>query len=244
MHDLSQGKDYEQYFEIPESAVRGIPLRMNGFYLSLALLEAGYKPRGKRGQLKWKKEEIAKKNLIMYGRKLNMHTGLVHYQPHSTVELDLEGYELDFVMCYRYLSKRMLNQFSRTDIKVLLSSINDTKPQKNKFRAILYEKDARRLDLKMKDMGNESSYSCFKGAVAELMVFKDIGRQICTGVNFFPNVRFNYLQDERKKQTEIDGIFTFYEQGNFLRVLRRLDAFDSLEIIVNGTLQEALFPTH
>ena len=58
---MKRPKFKREYFEIPNSSVKGIPLRMNGNILELALLEVGYKPKGKRKQLKKNKDALNQK---------------------------------------------------------------------------------------------------------------------------------------------------------------------------------------
>jgi len=204
-----------EFFEIPNSSVKGIPLRMNGNKLELAILEVGYKPKGKREQLKKNKFAMKNNNSRIYKDELKIHKGIVHYSPSEDIKMDKKSYEIEYLICYKRLSSRMLEQFYKRDIKQLMTLIKDTAQDKDKIRKILLNRDANALEAIMKEYGNSEGYNNFKGGIAEMMAFKDIMKELPTGINFFSNIEFQYYKKSKIKDTEVDGIFTFYETKIF-----------------------------
>ncbi len=225
-----------EFFEIPNSSVKGIPLRMNGNNLELAILEVGYKPKGKRKQLKKNKFAMKNNNSRIYEDELKIHNGIVHYSHSDYIKMDKKSYEIEYIICYKRLSSRMLEQFYRRDIKQLMGLISDSEPDKKELREILLNKDANALEAIMKEYGDSDGYRNFKGGIAEMMAFKDIMKELPAGINFFSNIEFQYYKKSKIKDTEVDGIFTFYEIAKFAQLLKNLNRYDSLEVKVNGRL--------
>jgi len=223
------------YFEV-ENAIKGIPLSTNGNRLKLGMFEVGYKSKGKRKQLKWKTLEIIQKNLKHYATELDIFRGIVHYQPERKVILDLEGYEIDFIISYNCMSERMLELFDRNDIKWLMTYVRDKKPMKSRIRKYLLDRNPEGL-AEIINNSNGVKYAAFKGALAEMMAIKDIEKENPTGINFFPHMKFYYEFNGDMRDTEVDGFFTFYETERFAQLFRNLDNYGSIDLKVSKRLK-------
>ena len=151
--------------------------------------------------------------------------------------MQTKEYDLEYVIGYKRLSSRMLEQFNNKDIKDLVGLVRDSEYNKEILADVIRGADANALATIMDDYKSRPEYSAFRGRIAEVMVFKDIMRKLPDGMNFFSNVALQYGKNMKSK-TELDGMLTFYGPEKFVQLLKNMDEYDSVSVRMNDGLKK------
>lgn len=232
----------QKFFELPETAIRGIPFfDSSGERLELGLVEVGCKPRKKKRDLSDKKQLIYKWWSDTYRRKgivdwlPQVYRTLVHYHPGMDPSLYGRRNQLDVVILYTEISQEMLGSLTdeektkiylRMGKEEKLSRRPDLRRVRQTLERIIETRDARKLHQMIVSGGNNQKTSALRGVMAEVLAQRDVEYATPPGMNCFKNGDVRYFNRRYINGTEIDAISTSYKEEifvEFVENLRRLD---------------------
>ncbi len=221
-------------FELPDFDINGVPLISEDKLISLIFIEVGIRPKGKKSQLRQKKQLILKYWGDNYKRKHGVdwipqtYRVLAHYNPGIEVELDQRKYELDLVLLYTKVTEDMIKQFTDSEKVSLIKTVKKIK-EREIVKGILENEDANALtQLLSTDYSIALSY--LRGKIAEVFVFKDLSKCKTEDMYLLPNGQIKYFNKRYKHGTEIDGMITFHKQDSYITLVNSLKELPHLEV--------------
>ncbi|MCA9497273.1 MAG: hypothetical protein KC589_10100 [Nanoarchaeota archaeon] len=224
----------EIYFELPNSPIKGIPLIYSDNRINIGFMEVGCKSQKKVAQLKNKKELFYKYWADIYKKKLgvswfpNVFRIIAHYNPEDKVILNMPKYEVDCILTYQYISKKMLKDLSEID-KINIFNVVHNFKKKEILEDIIETQNAEKLHSLILAR-NEPDLSNLRGKMAEILALKDLEFSLPFGMNLYKNGDIRHFNRRYKNGTEIDGLLTFYDPSSFSNLISKLNKLKHLNL--------------
>jgi hypothetical protein len=220
-------------FELPESPLNNVPLSLED-RINLGFLEIGLKPKGKRDQLREKKQLILKYWGDRYRREYGFEwipqtfRILAHFNRGAEVVLDEKKYEIDAVLEYTKITEKMMNMLSISDREIILKYAKGSS-YFDLVRKVLDDKDPERLTyiLDLRKMGHLGQV---RGKIGEIFVFNDFYSSMSSDMQLLTNGDIKYFNRRYQNGTEIDGLFVFHREDSYRNLIDSLRRLDHLNI--------------
>jgi len=205
------------FFELPGTAIRGIPLQAGGENLNIGFIEVGCRPYGKRKQLKDKRELFRSfwyDHYILSGAAdwyPIVRRTLVHYDPESFqkgVFNVQKEYNPDVVLFYRYISEQVLLTLSDGDKEAILKCADLSMVPR--LELLLSENDSEGLQSLIINDRQKCRQANLRGKLAEMITLNDVQTCLPRGMSLYRNGDIKFFQDKLNNGTEVDGILLSY----------------------------------
>ncbi len=226
----------ELFFELPGSAIRGIPIySSSGKHLDFSLLEVGCRPKLKYAQLKEKRQLLYKYWGDNYRTKVEgkwnpgIYTLLAHYHHFPNYLLGKRPRNIDALVFYSSITRQMLADFNEEEKKLVCQAVRD-EACKRILEEIVATQDAERLHRMITEERDPSPKTHLRGKLAEILVHKDLEKTIPAGMNLFRNEDVRYFNKRYPKGTEVDGVLVFYGEEKYIELLENLRKLEHLKV--------------
>lgn len=232
---LAPAEQPDIFFQFPRSRIRDIPLvNEQREHLSLGFIEIGCQPKGKRSQLHRKRDVFynywQQAYASFYGLSWipSVYRLLAHYDPQQRIPFVPEQYHPDVVICYQFITTKMLRDIDDTERRELERTVKDYR-QKGVLEEILATQDAERLhDLIVNSRQGKIAF--LRGKLAEIFALKDIDKCKPPEMDLYRNGDIWYINQHYRNGTEVDGILTFYNELPYLGLIENLRKLLHLEV--------------
>lgn len=223
------------FFQLPKTSIKGIPIfSTSGVPLSFGFIEVGCRSVGKRKQVKSHAQLFLKYWGDNYRSQAGftplMHRMIAYYDPSANPRLITRNSKLDAVIFYSAIPPKMLAEMDEQDKTEIYSMVSDDQKKIDLLEEILENDDAERLHKMIVDGKTERSMSSLRGKMAEILVQKDISRNLPEGMNFFRNTNIRWTDKRYSNGTEVDGVLQSYGKPGYIQLVANLRVLDHVRI--------------
>lgn len=223
-----------EFFELPGSSVKGIPLIVDGNQLNIGFVEIGCRETGRRGQLKNKEamfyefwEEAYASTGVEWSP--DVYRMLAHYELGKYTQAD-EPDMVDTIVICRYIPEGLLSSLKQSEVEKIFQVIRSEGKRRSVLEHLIATDDAKGLHQLIIEGADEPNYSMIRGKMAEVIILKSIRENIPNGMSMYENSLIRYFTERFENGTEIDGVLTFHKPVSYLQLLDNLNKLEYLDV--------------
>lgn len=228
---LGQGQQ-NNYFRFPDRSIGALSLEA-GERLSFTMVEIGCKQRGKRSQLKNKREllfDYWTENYSDIGWYPEIFRIVAHYEPYRPLLRCDPEYMADRVIVCNYITEDILLEMDDKEKSKLYGTVKNDHDIRSTLEELIEEARAEPLHSMIVDYGDRPGFAYLRGMIAEVVIQKYLHQCKPDNVRVHRNGDIKHFNDSFDEGTEVDAVGIFYGTDPFYEWMENLSKVDCLRV--------------
>ena len=220
------------YFLFPDRSIGALPLE-DGERLSFTIVEVGCKQRGKRSQLKNKREllfDYWTENYSGIGWYPEIFRIVAHYEPYRPLLRCDPEYMADRVIVCNYITEDILLDMDDPEKQKLYSTVKNDRDIRSTLEELIEGARAEPLHSMIVDYGDRPGFAYLRGMMAEVVIQKYLQKCKPDNMNIHRNGDIKHFNEIFDEGTEVDAVGISYGTLPFYELIENLSRVDCLRV--------------